>query len=823
MSSNQPDPVFRRACLIALILFRALPLHAQAVDARVDSLLHAMTLDEKISFLHGARDPAGHGQAGYIPGVPRLGVPPLRMTDGPAGVRLGLPATALPAPVTLAASFDPALARLYGETMGREGRALDQDVLLAPMVNIVRVPTGGRNFETLGEDPLLASRLVAEEVRGIQGAGMIATIKHYVANNFENARNRVSADVGEQALREIYLPGFEAAVRAGAGSVMCAYNRVNELPACDHPELLEDVLRGSFGFQGWVMTDWGAAHSSGALEAGLDQEMPRDVFFGDSLVAALRAGRTQEADVDQAVRRILLPMARAGLLDPVPPARPVLDSAADSRVAREVALAGAVLLKNAGGVLPLAAGSLNNVVFVGPTVAQTLVGGGGSAHVLPLRRGSALAAFESRLSGGRVRYYPGIDLDGVVIPASALGTLARTRDGTAAGQDRGIDFTGARALEAGHDWAWTGTLVAPETGDYEIKVRSSGARASVTMDGTPSMSRFGGSLIPSPDGLSNVTTVVHLEAGTSHPIEVRASGGRGSTPVELRLAWVTPSHLEQMVEEAVAAAAGAPAVVVFAHAEASEGRDRESMSLPLNQDALIAALARANPRTVVVLQTGDPVLMPWIDDVAAVLETWFPGQDGGETTAALLLGEANPSGKLPVTFPRAAADAPTADTLRYPGTGGRAAYSEGILVGYRWYDAKRIEPLFPFGHGLSYTTFAYDSLSVRPERDGVDVSFIVRNTGRRAGAEVAQVYLGAVAGAPVPMAPQALAGFQRVSLNPGESRRLTVHIEGRTLSSWFESGHAWHRVPGTRVVAVGTSSRDIRLRGEVEVQAGRGG
>ncbi len=830
-----------RASALALVLLPG-PLAGQGSPARVDSLLRSMTLEEKVSFLRGEPDPAGEGQAGYMPGVPRLGIPPLRLTDGPAGVRTRLPATALPAPVALAASFDPALARRYGATAGHEGRAREQDVLLAPMVNIVRVPQGGRNFETLGEDPYLAARMVEEEVRGIQGAGLIATVKHYVANNFEDARTSVSADIDEQALHEIYLPGFEAAVAAGAGAVMCAYNQVNGAFACDDPELLDRVLRDAWHFPGWVMTDWGARHSAAALGAGLDQEMPggrgsprQPVYFGDSLVAAVRAGRTPEARVDQAVRRILTQMDRFGLLDASAASRPPLDSVAGAAVARDAVIEGAVLLKNARSLLPIDAATLASSVVVGPAAVHPLVGGGGSSHVLPLGVDAPLAALRRRTGGADVRYVAGIDLDGEPVPASALSPpaaggagsrasgLLRSEDDASAGVDAVVDFTGDRMLPATHRRRWSGSLTAPRSGDYEIALQWSGARVAMTLDGQDFLPRRV-SLVPTADGLSNARRAVHLEGGVPHALTLTAEpGGRGATEegMGLRLAWVTPERRQALVDEAVEAARTADAAVVFAYNEGTEGIDRESLSLPGTQDALVEAVARANPRTVVVLQTGDPVLMPWIDDVPAVLETWYPGEAGGDATAALLLGEVAPGGKLPVTFPRSEADPPTADPGRYPGVDGHATYAEGILVGYRWYDARGIEPLFPFGHGLSYTTFGYGDLSVRPAGDGLDVAFDVENTGARSGVEVAQVYLGPVAGAPAPMAPKSLVGFRRVALAPGERQRLNVRVDGRSLSSWSETDHAWRRATGARAVMVGSSSRDIRLTGSTNVAGGR--
>ncbi len=605
------------ALALALATFSACSSPEGGTSARVNRLLANMTLEEKIGMLHGVTDPDGPSGAGYLAGVPRLGVPPLRLADGPAGIRTREPATALPAPVALATAFDPALARRYGQLMGREGRARNQDVLLAPMVNIVRVPGAGRNFEALGEDPLLAARMVAEEVAGVEGEGLIATIKHDAANSFENGRQQVNAEIDERTLHEIYLPGFEAAVKAGVGSIMCAYNKVNGAYACENPELLNRVARDAWGFAGWVMSDWGATHSAApALEAGLDMEMPRGRNF------------------------------------------------------------------------------------------ESLLGGGG--------------------------------------------------------------FGG------------------------------------------------GASLLPTADGLRNATAVVSMRAGERRAFELTATAG-DQAPMQLRLAWVTPAARAARIAEAEAAALGAKAAIVFAHDEGTEGRDRASLSLSTGQDDLVAAVAAANPRTIVVLETGHPVLMPWAESVAAILQMWYPGEDGADATAALLAGEASPGGRLPVTFPRRAEDAPTSPVERYPGVDDRAVYSEGILVGYRWYDAQDVAPLFAFGHGLSYARFTYAGLRVTPADDGLDVSVTVTNAGAREGTEVAQVYVGPPDAPPVPMAPRALAGFARLSLAPGASRTVTVHVGAHELSYWSVEAHDWVVAASRRAIEVGASSRDIRLRTDADI------
>jgi beta-glucosidase len=832
-------PILTVCCaLIAFAVVRAVPQQVASPsvqgDAKIAALLSEMTLAEKIALLHGDKDPENLGQAGYAPGVARLGIPPMRLTDGPAGVRTGKPATALPAPVALASTFSPALAKEYGQTIGRDGAAMRQDVILAPMVNIVRVPQGGRNFETLGEDPYLASQLVAAEIAGIQGEGLIATVKHFAMNNQENARQSVSADVDEQTMHEIELPGFESAVRAGVGSVMAAYNKVNGTWSSENADLETRILRDQWGFKGFVMSDWGATHSTvGAITAGMEMEMPGGTYF-TQLTAAVGAGQVKMAVIDEAVRRVLVQMDRMGWLSSSRIPRSAGSIARTSPAAREIAIAGAVLLKNDNHLLPLSLEDLRGAAVIGPTAKSLLVGGGGSARVPPMHVGSVVDELKRRRATASLTYAIGYDVEGDLVPVEAL-KLTGGPAGAAA-----IDFTGARALPAGSTTTWTGTMTAPATGDYEIHLQTGGGRGTIQFDPPPAPpadpaaagaagaaaagrgagrgGRGGGGggapLLPTALGLSNPTTTQHFDAGVPRNVTITGTAA-ATTPLEIRLAWVQPGQRDRKIKEAVEAARAAKVAIVFAYDEGSEGRDRASLDLPGGQNELIAAVAAANPRTVVVLNNGAPILMPWVDRVPAILQMWYPGQEGADATAAILVGDDAPGGRLPVTFPSQLADVPTNTPERYPGVDGHGAYSEGIFVGYRWYDDKNIAPLFPFGHGLSYTTFTYSNVAIKPAGDGYDVTFTVANTGAKAGTDVPQLYIGPTTPAPAPMALKKLAAFTRVTLAPGTSRTVTLHIGARELSYWSIDKHAWVLAAGRRTVMIGASSRDIRLRTEI--------
>ena len=782
-----------------------------------------MTLEEKLSLVHGARDPKDLGQAGYWPGLPRLGIPPLRFADGPAGINVNREATGMPAPVGLAATFDVDAARLYGVVLGRDAAALDQNVALAPHVNIVRDPLFRRNHTALSEDPLLTSELAAAQVRGIQSEGVMAQVKHVAAYN--GAQNVV---VDERTLHEIYLPAFEAAARAGVASAMCAYNKVNGEWACGNSALL------GLGFGGFTTSDWGAVHGPRDITQGLDLEMPgREIggrrggpYFTGPLKKAVADGTIPITDVDRAVSRILAQMLRFGLLDGKPSRPRTVDIEADAKIVRGIAAESAVLLKNATNALPLRTKDLDSLVLIGPTAGQLAAGFlGERAYGFEARMLSPLAALRADAPRAKISYSPGVDLTGVPIPASALS------------QD-GHPGSPSLVLDANTDYSWRGTLAVPLDGDYTFMVQpaldhGSEGGGSISIDGVP-VARTGGpgfggtgmvakkwsSLLPTTDGRDNGRGAsVRLTAGP-HRIEL-AANSTGDGQLRIRFAWITPELRRAGIDAAVAAARAARTAIVFAWCGTG------SVDLPEEQDELVAKVAAIAPRTIVVLNTGGPVLMPWKDRVASILETWYPGQEGGWATADVLLGRVNPAGRLPVTFPERLEDSP-AHAAGHPernappappgasGTNPNApivTYSEGVAVGYRWYDQEELEPLFPFGHGLSYTSFEYSGLNIVATREGLEVTFTLRNTGAVRGSEAPQVYLGPPEHPTVPMPPRSLAAFRREELNAGASRRITVQIGMRALSYWSSERHDWVLDGGARPVYVGASSRGIRLSG----------
>ena len=700
------------------------------VDQRVQDLLSRMTLEEKVAMLSGAD---------WMQSVPneRLGIPSIKMADGPMGIRSWagpssetnaevsrkkVTTTAFPAGVAMAATWDTDLLHQEGEAIGQEVKALGRDMILGPTVNINRTPLWGRNFEGYGEDPYLTSRLAVSYIKGVQSEGVIATVKHFAANNQEFERHRINAIVDERALQEIYFPAFKAAVQeAGVWSLMSAYSRLNGVYCAEDAALLKDLLQKQWDFKGFVVSDWGSTYSTvGTVNAGMDLEMPggqpmkewikrpRTQESGNSggwlapekVLPEISAGKISTATIDDNVGRMLRVMFISGQFDKPHTATGEIDTPAQRAFTRKAATESIVLLKNAGDLLPLDSSNIHTLVVIGPNAAVARTGGGGSSLVSPKYSISPLQGIQNRAAGKQVQV------------SYALG---------------------------------------------------------VAMEGEDSSKN-------------------------------------------------TPEAREQLRNEAIDAASKADAAVIVVGRSPkleSEGFDIKSLDLPAGQDELIEAVAKVNKHTVVVINAGGPVLMSnWIAQVPAIVDMWYGGQEGGNAIADVLFGDADPSGKLPVSFVKQWKDSPAYG--HYPGENLQVDYAEGIYVGYRYFDKQKIEPLFPFGYGLSYTKFDYSDLTVTPNQASpdkpVEVSLRVRNSGSRPGAEVVELYLHD-GHASVDRPVQELKGFRRVELAPGESKDVHFTLDRNAMAFYSVAKKSWVAEPGQFEVLVGSSSRDIRVKG----------
>ena len=835
-------------------------------DERAAHVLAQLTLEEKISMVHGRSN-----DAYTMAAIARLGIPALSMTDGPAGINEGQ-ATSLPAPIGLAATWDLSTAEQYGELLATETQATGHNVYLAPCLDLARVPAYGRLFEAFGEDPILTGQMAVHCVKSVQRHHIVATVKHYNVNSQDENRFEVDAQVDERTLREIYTLPFAMAVQDGrAGAAMGAYNKVNGDYCCENRHLLTEILKQQLGFTGWVMSDYEATHSTvQAANAGLDQEMPSAKYFGDQLLEAIQQGQVSIDTLDDKVRRILRTMFAFGLFEHPVQVSP-LHIEDDGRLAREIAAKAIVLLKNTSGLLPLSSREMRSVAVIGGD-ADSYIAGGGSSLVKPTYLVSMLEGIRHRV-GERVRveYAEGVDPASAVdlLPGPPLvpsSVLTPASSGSEAHGLRAEYWTNTRfegepklvrtdrqvALNLGFfNYAifnasslktpdefnnaisvrWTGDLTAPVSGEYTL---------SLTHLGTARLYLDGQLLIDDP-GITLATQSVKLRlvADEPHtlridyaadrpeqyapvPGEISASGLIGS---KVRLGWEHPADMvPPAIQEAAEVAARSDVAVVVVRDYRNEHADLPSLTLSNEQDLLVRAVVAANPRTIVVVASGGPVLMPWIDQVPAVLVSWYGGQEQGNALADVLFGDVNPSGKLPITFPRSDQDTPVSEPSQYAVRDDFIAhFSEGLAVGYRGYDQFGIEPLFPFGYGLSYTSFAYDRLHVVPETTEdsgpIQVSFAVTNTGAHAGAEVAQIYLGLPESIGEP--PKRLVGWAKVELAPGETREVAVTLDPKAtshpLSYWDVKTNGWEIAGGDYHVYVGASSRDIRLTDTLRV------
>ncbi len=824
-------------------------------DARVDKLLLEMTLDEKIGMIHGMHeDPSTfQGQAGYLPGIPRLGIPSLRLADGPPGILTRVPSTGMTATMGLAATFSREDARQNGIVIARDAHSLGIDVVLQPFINMDRDPTFARAYNTFGEDPLLTGLIGAAEIRGIQSQGIMAQAKHYVGYDGGG-----DVTIGQQTLHEIYVAPFAAAVEAGVSSIMCSYNKINGLSACGNPDTLTTILRDQIGFRGFVTSDWGATHATDFINAGMDLEMPGPIlpslthqtpsYFASDLPEkdtartmrlAVQSGQVSEATITRAVGRILYEMDRFGLLNGKSKHDITsLDTAADAPVVEKTAEDAAVLLKNDHAALPLTKQDIHSLAFIGPGAGQTIAIGiaGEKAVGIPAREVGTLYALKRDTAGNpdaHITYAVADDMTGVPIPAKFLthngmpGLQRNSPSGNPMQTDAELNFTqsNGKSLPANSTWTWDGTLTIPSDGKYSLYLQNLGSYATLKLDGKRltgnaqmvihgDVTQAGqNNVLPTKDGLDDLRVEMGLKAGP-HTIEVSVVPDTSNQPTQIRLNWMTPEQCKADYDSAIEAARHATMAVVFAWSA-----DKPVFHLPGDQDKLIADVSVVNPNTVVVLNVTQPIAMPWLSKVKAVLLTWYPGDEGGWATANLLLGKTSPAGRLPFTWPlhlqQGVANDP-AHPDRSSHHEGKTTYSEGIFMGYRWYDQQKIQPRYAFGYGLSYSYFQYSQMKVaRADDGGLNVSFSLRNVGQTASDEVPQVYLdapGREPGRDAQFAVHALAAFDRVHLDAGQSREIALHVQLRALQYWSTTANRWTLATGQRIVHVGASSRDFRLQ-----------
>jgi len=819
------------ALLLALLILPALcqtqTLPAD-VETRVDSLLKRLTLEEKVDLIGGVDD-------FYIRANPKIGLPRLKMADGPVGVRNYGPSTVFGG-IGLAATWDVELAQQIGVTIGQDARSRGVHFMLGPGVNIYRAPLNGRNFEYFGEDPFLAARIAVAYIEGMQSQGVSATVKHFMGNNSEFDRHNADSVIDERTMREIYLPVFEAAVKeAHVGAIMDSYNLVNGVHMTQNGFLNTDVAKKEWGFPGIMMSDWDATYDGvAAANGGLDLEMPSGKFMNRvTLLPAVKAGKVSEATIDDKIRRILRTAIQFGWLDrdQTDPSISRFNAAGD-HVALEAARAGMVLLKNDGSVLPLEKGSIKSIAVIGPDAYPAQPGGGGSAEAKPFVPVSYLEGIANYLgSGTKIYYDPGIPTLDEMSKQTDFTTMAsggkpglkaeffnnRDLSGPPAivREEKFVHYEPARGgdgVDSDISARWTGFFTPSSPGPFLAFVQGPGENGGyrlyidkkIVLDNWKRWYAFIGE------------APITLSAGP-HQVELDYYAKKGWGKTIANLGIVRPDTLVSADAKSLAAHADAVILAVGFDANSEGESSDRRFGLPPGQDELVSQIAAANKNTVVVVTSGGGVDMSaWVDGVPALLEAWYPGQEGGTALAQLLFGEFDPSGRLPISIERHWDDNAVRDTY-YPKDGGnKVEYSEGVFIGYRHFDKSAVKPLFPFGYGLSYTSFAYKNLNISaPSADQeVTVTFDLTNTGTRAGADVAEVYVGD-SHAPVPRPVKELKSFAKVNLNPGETKNVTVRLDRRAFSYYDVGKHAWTITPGTFDVSVARSAADIELTGKV--------
>lgn len=840
----KPITAFGLVCLMSMNAYGEPKKGSEAslnIENRAAELLQKMTLEEKVAMLSGA-------DFWSTVAIDRLGIPSISVSDGPNGLRSNNSeaTTLFPVGVAMASSWNPALIQDAAAAMGREARAMGVHVLLGPNVNIQRVPLAGRNFESYSEDPHLNASIGLGFVKGVQSENVGVSLKHFVANNQEHMRTTGSSNLDQRTLREIYMPAFEHIVKnANPWTVMAAYNKVNGVFMTENKTLVQDVLKGEWGFNGAVFSDWGALHATAsALEAGLDLEMPGPAkHYGHKLLDAISQGDANVQALDDSVKRLLTLIIKTGVMDAngEHEVEPVssgveINTPAHQGLSLRVAEEAITLLKNEQNLLPLDSKAITSIAVIGPNADAAIIQGGGSSQVIPYQQTTPLEGLQALVGEAvKVNYAQGIDNEPE--PATLDARLLspdqeRSKQGLSVEYFDNKTFSGKPiftdidrhfsklgfaeqvpvAARNSFSARWQGYFWPPSSGEYEFELVHL-SHATLTIGGqeiiTDKTAREKTSFL---DFLNIGARKVKVEllAGTAYPIQLDYVAGR--TPVAMNLLRLASRSPVAEFDTAVKLAAESDVAVVFVGVSTtseSEGRDRRDLELFGKQNALVEAVLEANKNTVIVLNNGAPLTMPWIDRASTVLEAWLPGQEGGHAIAKVLLGNTNPSGKLPITFPKRLQDNPS--YLHYPGDQD-ANYGEGIFVGYRYYDKKDIEPLFPFGHGLSYTDFDYDKLTLSSETfedEELIVSLNIKNSGNRSGKEVVQLYVQANGSKEVRPVKE-LKQFSKVLLQAGESRGIDFRLKKRDLCFFDVHSQSWRADAGEFTVYVGSSSRDIR-------------
>ena len=801
---------------------------------RIESLIGELTLEEKVSILSGS-------SAWHTTAVPRLNIPRVKMTDGPIGARgdsiSGATSACFPSASCLSSSWDKENIENIARAIGIEAKSKDADVLLGPTINLHRHPLGGRHFECYSEDPILTGELASSYVQGVQSVGVSACLKHFIGNDTEYQRHFVSSNIDERTLRELYLLPFEMGVKAGSLSVMSAYNQLNNIFCSSHDEMLNKVLKDEWNFPGYVVSDWGAAQDTiGNANGGLDCEMPGPArSWGENLVKAVNKGKVEEEVVDDKVRRILRVAEFTGRLDKPEEKPEESNNLEEDRILiRKSGSEGMVLLKN-DGVLPLKPQEIKTIAVIGPNALKGQYMGGGSASLNPHYVVHPLEGIEAALGDEKqVNYAKGCHTHKFLpaIPSN----LFKENDGFQVDFYDGQEFDGkpieTKILKGNKFWAmggfgldivsqskrpslsvrFTGELQPEFSGEYDFEIFSIGPSRLFINGETqidnwtsqdPGDAFFGMGSAPKRKTIS-------FEEGKTYLLEVEYKW-EGRFPA-VQIGMQAPDQFDLM-EEAKSIAKEADAVILIVGTNSdweTEGNDRSNLDLPSNQDELIEEVCKLNKNTVVVLNTGSPCLMPWVEEAGSILQCWFPGQEFGNSLSDIIFGKINPSGKLPTTFPKSIEDTPAYAT--YPGKDLQMDYEEGLYIGYRWYDKEEIDPLFPFGHGLSYTSFDYSNLRAIPPKGNASVAafeFEISNTGDVAGKEVIQGYVN-VPDSKIDRPRKELKKFTKIYLEPGETQKVKFELSERELSFWNVDLHAWQVEPAEYIFEIGASANDIR-------------